>query len=505
MNIQDFMSDNPDLHQSMMQMHSKLFDILPGGISIATDPSCETIIHNSVAARFFRIEPFGRFSFSAQGPHPLKVYQNGKMLSAEELPIEQAARYGKEILDCELEFVWEDGITKIARWNASPIRDSHGLIRGSIATMGEITDVVNKSRKLHIHKDYLEKLVEERTSELQKSEERFYKIFHSSPNTLIIVRKSDFRLIDINQRALKSRNFTRENLIGKTLLELGMPEAHFLQFKDKLAENNSVQNMEFSFLRNDNEITYLLSAEEMELDKEKCFLLTRINITKNKQVEKEMARLDRQNLVGKMAAGIAHEIRNPMTTVRGYLQVMGEKPEFRAYSSTFKIMIDEIDDANSIITQYLSLACDQPANPKYKKLDIITKNLYPLLKAEATEQQKEIVIEAMDTPEVLLNASEIIQLILNLARNGLDAMKENGTLTVSTFTQDEQVVLSVKDEGIGIPRENIEKLGIPFFTTKDNHTGLGLASSYNIVQRHQGKIEVQSGSDGTEFIVYFPI
>ncbi|WP_425804059.1 ATP-binding protein [Desulfitobacterium sp. Sab5] len=505
MNIEDFISSNPDLQQILMQMHSKLFDILPCGISIAADAGCKTIIHNSVTARFLRIEPLGQFSFSTQGPHPMKVYQNGKMIPAEELPIEQAVRFGKEIVGCELEFVWEDGITKFARWNASPIRDNDGIIRGCIATMGEITDYVHKSRKLRIRRDYLEKLVEERTSELRKSEERFSKIFHSSPNTLMIVRKSDFRLIDVNQRALKNSTFSRENLIGNTLFELGMPEAHFLQFKDKLEENSSIENMEFSFLRNENEVTYLLSAEKMELDNEECFLLTRTNITKNKQVEKEMARLDRLNLVGKMAAGIAHEIRNPMTTVRGYLQVMGAKTEFKSYSSAFGIMMDEIDHANSIITKYLSLACHKPNNPSYQNIDKILDDLYPLLRAEASKQQKEVVLETMDTPKILLNANEIVQLTLNLAQNGLDAMKENGRLSVRTYTQDEQVVLSVKDEGTGIPRENIEKLGIPFFTTKDNHTGLGLATSYNIVHRHHGKFKVQSGSGGTEFLVYFPI
>ncbi len=98
---------------------------------------------------------------------------------------------------------------------------------------------------------------------------------------------------------------------------------------------------------------------------------------------------------------------------------------------------------------------------------------------------------------------EIRQLILNLCRNGLEAMKADGCLTLKTYKDGQNVVLSVRDEGIGIPIENLDMLGKPFFTTKDNGTGLGLANCYNIATRHKAKIDINTGLNGTTFFVTF--
>lgn len=104
-----------------------------------------------------------------------------------------------------------------------------------------------------------------------------------------------------------------------------------------------------------------------------------------------------------------------------------------------------------------------------------------------------------------MDANEISQLVLNLCRNGLDAMQVDGTLTIHTYCENEQVVLSVDDEGCGIHSENLDKLGTPFFTTKVNGTGLGLATCYSIAERHHARIDVESDSGGTTFFVRFPI
>ena len=221
-------------------------------------------------------------------------------------------------------------------------------------------------------------------------------------------------------------------------------------------------------------------------------------------MQTEMARLDRLNLVGQMGAGIAHEIRNPMTTVRGYLQLLGAKPEFQSHSSTFELMIEELDRANSIITEYLSIVKNSPTERQCRNLNEILRRLYPLLEADTYTQNKQIVFKAGETPDILLNAKEISQLVLNLCRNGLEAMQEGGTLTIRTYIEDEHVVFCVEDEGCGIHSESLDKIGTLFFTTKDNGTGLGLATCYSIADRHNATIDLKSGSGGTAFIVRFP-
>ena len=225
----------------------------------------------------------------------------------------------------------------------------------------------------------------------------------------------------------------------------------------------------------------------------------------NRLFEKEMARLDRLYLVGQMAEGIGHEIRNPMTTVRGYLQLLGEKPEYAARKPTFDLMISELDGANAIITEFLSLTQTERTEVKFQNINDIVKNLYSFIKGATFTQNKQIRFIPGEIPNLELNPSEITQLVLNLTRNGLEAMPEGGCLKVKSYVEDGKVVLAITDEGCGIPPENLRKLGTPFFTTKDSGTGLDLAICYKIVESHNAKIEIDSSSSGTTFFISFPI
>lgn len=229
------------------------------------------------------------------------------------------------------------------------------------------------------------------------------------------------------------------------------------------------------------------------------------DITCRKKAESEIARLDRLNLVGQLASGIAHEIRNPMTTVRGYLQLLGEKPAYVDKKSTFGLMISELDRANSIISEFLSLAQIKQTELKYQNLNDILNNLYPLLEADAFTQDKQISFVKREIPNLNLNGNEISQLVLNVVRNGLESMERRGSLNINSFVDGDKVVLAIMDEGCGIPPENLNKIGTPFFTTKDFGTGLGMATSYKIAESHNAEICINSSSSGTTFSVLFPI
>lgn len=228
-----------------------------------------------------------------------------------------------------------------------------------------------------------------------------------------------------------------------------------------------------------------------------------LDITERKQMEREMARLDRLHLVGEMAAGIGHEIRNPMTVVRGYLQLLQEKEELASYKKTFKTMIGELDRANSIITEYLSLAKNKAVHLKKQSLNSIVEAILPLIQVKAIKNNQSVTLELSDIPDLLLNSNEIRQIVLNLANNGLEAMHTNGTLAIRTYLDGTEVVLAVQNEGPEIPPEVLEKIGTPFFTTKDNGTGLGIAVCYSIAARHNASIRIETGSSGTTFFVCF--
>jgi two-component system, sporulation sensor kinase E len=228
-----------------------------------------------------------------------------------------------------------------------------------------------------------------------------------------------------------------------------------------------------------------------------------INITERKKLEKRMARLDQFDLIGEMAAGISHEIRNPLTTVRGFLQLLSEKEIYLLYKDYFDLMITELDRANGIITDFLSLAKNRKVNLQMLNLNSIVESIIPLIQASAAVNDQNVYLKLGKVPNLLLDKEEIIQLILNLARNGLEAMSPGGNLTISTYTNGQEVVLLVIDEGHGIDSEFIDKIGTPFFTTKKNGTGIGLTICYSIAVHHKATIDFSTGSTGTTFFVRF--
>lgn len=227
------------------------------------------------------------------------------------------------------------------------------------------------------------------------------------------------------------------------------------------------------------------------------------NVTQRKEIEKEMARLDRLNIIGEMAAGIGHEVRNPMTSVRGFLQLLANKEPNYHKLEYYRIMIEELDRANSIITEFLSLAKDRAVDLELISLNAILDTLYPLLTAQATKLDQHIRLQKGSIPNLLLNEKEIRQLIINLVKNGMDAMPFGGCLTAGTYQNEDEVVLFVEDEGTGIKPEILDKLGTPFVTTKAKGTGLGLSICYSIADKHNARIDVKTGSAGTTFGVRF--
>jgi two-component system, sporulation sensor kinase A len=228
-----------------------------------------------------------------------------------------------------------------------------------------------------------------------------------------------------------------------------------------------------------------------------------IDITDRKNADREFLRLERLNMVGEMAAGIAHEVRNPLTTVRGFLQLLSDKDSIQQFQEYFQIMIEELDRANLIITDFLSLAREKPSDFTSVNLTKIINSLMPLLSADALNQDKEISLELNQVSDIQGNENELRQLLLNLTRNGFEAMQDGMILTVKTLESNDFVLMQVSDQGGGLDPVILEKLGTPFLTTKERGTGLGLAICQSIAIRHNAVMEFDSDSTGTTVSVKF--
>lgn len=364
----------------------------------------------------------------------------------------------------------------------------------------------------------LEMLVQERTRELSLTNEKLRQEILVRNKIEEQLRRTSLRLTNIlesitdvffslnhqwqfiflNEEAEKFWLKGRDELIGHNIWEL-FPEVvpRYYHLYQKVMDTMKATHFETRGFHSDMWYdVYIYPSKE-------CLSVYYRDISQRKMFEKEMARLDRLNLVGQMAAGLGHEIRNPMTTVRGLLQILGDKEEFNQSKSFFKLMIEELDRANSIISEFLNLAKNKAVDLKSLNLNSLIEILLPLINADTMVSDNNINVELQGIEVLLLDEKEIRQLVLNLVRNGLEAMPGGGTLTIKTFMDGEEVVLAVGDEGSGIDNEALENIGTPFFTTKENGTGLGLATCFSIAARHNAEIKLETGLSGTTFFVRF--
>lgn len=343
---------------------------------------------------------------------------------------------------------------------------------------------------------------------LRLSKEILSKAFHSSPSMMGIKRVDNLVYVDVNESFARCTGYSREEIIGRSVVELNIwsesENQHNKTIMETLQREGKISNIENEFRTKSGETRVaLISAVIIKIGGTDHILVTANDITELKKFQKEMAQLSRLNLIGQMAAGIGHEIRNPMTTIRGFLQLLSRKEDCAPYKNYYDIMIEELDRCNSIITEFLSLGQSKSIQLKQNNLNKVVESLFPLMMADALNRDQNINLELGKVSDLMLNENEIRQLILNLVRNGLEAMPAGGTLNIKTYLEKENVVLLVQDQGKGIDFKVLEKIGTPFFTTKKDGIGLGLAVCYSIAARHQAQIEVKTTSSGTTFLVYF--
>lgn len=343
---------------------------------------------------------------------------------------------------------------------------------------------------------------------LRLSQELFSKTFNANPLAMSITSRKSREVLNVNEAYILQYGYSREELIGEKTTEIGvwMDKNDYDHFLKEILQNGHARNLEMKFRKKSGEVvTVLLSGIIINFQGKECVLETSSDITQLRLCQNEIARLERLNLVGEMAAGISHEIRNPLTTVRGFLQLLGGKDRYAEDKKFMDLMINELDRANSIITRYLFLAKDKSVEFEKQDLNETIKSLFPPLQSEAISQEKTIILALGDIPQIIMDKSDILQLIINLSRNGLEATPPGGMISISTYMDKHTVVLAVQDQGSGIDHDVLEKMGTPFFTTKDHGTGLGLAICYSIAQRHNAKIDVETSPNGSTFYVRFSV
>jgi PAS domain S-box-containing protein len=344
------------------------------------------------------------------------------------------------------------------------------------------------------------------TKQLEETEQRFKSLFiHNSEP--IFTLNLDGKIIDANEAAVNLLGFTLEEMqtIGwDTIIDEKDFDKHKEYYKN-VNEGNS-QKFTISMIRRDGRKREVMITIIPIITDNKFTGVYEIakDITDSKITEEMIRRSDKLSVVGQLAAGVAHEIRNPLTTLRGFVQLFSS--DINKEHGT--IMLAELDRINFIVSEFLILAKPQVIKYQLKDLNSILADMISLFESQANF--KNIKISStfdLDIPSIKCEQNQLKQVFMNLLKNAIEAMPNGGEIIVNTKqTTPETVCISVIDHGIGIPEDQIKRLGEPFYTTKEDGTGLGLMVCYKIIENHGGKLGISSQlNKGTVVEVSLPI
>ncbi len=232
-------------------------------------------------------------------------------------------------------------------------------------------------------------------------------------------------------------------------------------------------------------------------------------MTRNLQQSRDkLIQAERLATAGKMSASFAHEIRNPLSSMRMLSQLLMQKPEMSAEQrQSLQYILEEIERIDNIVKGLMDFARPTTLNLAEQPLVPALQAVLSLMEANLTHHQIRLVLEfAPDLPDLQFDSDKIKQAFMNVVLNAMEAMPQGGTLSVTTFKLEDGISIKVTDTGIGIPEADIEHLFEPFFSRKDKGTGLGLANVKRILEEHGGTVEIENALDeGATVSMWLPI
>jgi PAS domain S-box-containing protein len=409
---------------------------------------------------------------------------------------------GEKIEQFETIRVRKDGRQIHVALSVSPIKDPRARVVGASIIARDIT-------------------------ERKRAEERFCKAFSASPEPTTIVTMAEGRFIDVNESFLRVTGYQREEVIGRTSLELKFwerPEdrAKLIEILDK---QGLVRDLEITFLtRSGARRRGLDSAEIIEVAGQRCILSIFKDITERKLLEEQLRQAQKMESVGRLAGGVAHDFNNLLGVIIGYSEILRERLD---RSSPLRNEVLEIKKAGeraaSLTRQLLAFSRQQVLEPKILNLKTIMADIENMLRRLIRADIELNIRMAPDLAQVKADQGQIEQVIMNLVVNARAAMPQGGRLSLEARNVEldeafarqhppsvpgRYVLLAVTDTGLGMDQDTQAHIFEPFFTTKekDKGTGLGLSVVYGVVKQSGGYIWVHSElGKGTTFKIYLPL
>ena len=223
----------------------------------------------------------------------------------------------------------------------------------------------------------------------------------------------------------------------------------------------------------------------------------------------QLIQAERLATAGKMSASFAHEIRNPLSSMRMLAQMLMQKPEMSVekHQQSVRYILEEIERIDTIVKGLMDFARPTTLDLKEQPITPVLQAVLDLMEANLAHHKIQLVLDLLpETPELQFDSDKLKQAFMNVVLNAMEAMPQGGTLRVSTFTEGDRICIKVEDTGVGIPADDLEHLFEPFFTRKTRGTGLGLANVKRILEEHGGSVEIDSTlGEGTIVSMWLPM
>jgi two-component system, sporulation sensor kinase E len=352
------------------------------------------------------------------------------------------------------------------------------------------------------------KIVQQRI-EILESEHRYNSLFDLNPEGVFVIGPN--------------RNFIKANQSIEKITGYTFEELQSMPYTDLLKETEVERSLSFLVRVMQGETIkhpltiYHKDGHDVELEITSIPYSIKNNITAVIGIAKDMTAIKESQeykqraqtlaYVGELAAGLAHEIRNPLTSIKGFAQLLNSQDETNETNHFLGIMLRETERINFIISQLMILARPHMIIKKDHDLNALINRSLKFMVDEGDFHTTALQLNLSDHP-VYFHCEEnlMTQLFLNVFKNSLEAIPNWGTITVTLTHSDESIQISIKDDGPGIPDDILPMLGQPFYTTKESNPGLGLMICYQIVENHGGKIHIESKEGcGTTVSIEFPV
>jgi PAS domain S-box-containing protein len=358
---------------------------------------------------------------------------------------------------------------------------------------------------------HLEEMVEERTADLRRSEQKLESIFAASPDA-ITATDLNGKIIECNEQTVKMHEYSsREELIGKSSFELiaKKDQEKALEEMNQTFDRGQPKTVEYTFVTKDGrEFPGELSASVVR-DASGTpigFVAVTKDITERKRMEQQVFKSERLAAIGQLAAMIGHDLRNPLTGITGAAYYLKRRLDLKANGKTKEmlgIIEKDIAYSNKIIDDLLEYSREIKLDLTEVTPRLLVSEALSLVKIPRKVHLRDLTRK---TPRLNVDSAKMKRAFVNIIKNAVDAMPKGGTVTIRSKQSNGNLEISFTDTGIGMSKETMQRIFMPLFTSKAKGMGFGLAISRRFIEAHGGKIAVESRvGDGSTFTVIMPV